>query len=233
MTITILIVTYDRPTEIRRTIDALRDKIQYAGPLRWHIADDGSPDNYVANVVRDYQEHLDITATVTPRLGWGANVNKALQHPRMTDLVFLCEDDYIALHPLNFNHGAALLLSSDHLGVVRYDGLEGHVGLNMWLKECRVAGDTFSYLEIDREKSTHLNIYSNRPHLRHRRWHDALGLYPENLPLGKTEEAYAHRVRNRLDAPGFAILMDGLPRAFDHIGKSRQGTEKDTLFKGG
>ncbi len=231
MTITILIVTYDRPTEIRRTIDALRDKIQYAGPLRWHIADDGSPGEYVTEIVRDYQENLDITATVTPRLGWGANVNKALQHPRMTDLIFLCEDDYIALHPLNFNYGAALLLSSDELGVVRYDGLEGHVGLNMWLKECKVAGDTFSYLEIDREKSTHLNIYSNRPHLRHRRWHDALGLYPENLPLGKTEETYAHRVRNRLDAPGFAVLMDGLPRAFDHIGKSRQGTEKDTLFK--
>jgi hypothetical protein len=67
--------------------------------------------------------------------------------------------------------------------------------------------------------------------LRHRRWHDFLGLYPETLPLGKTEEAYAHRVLDKTDAPGFAILPDGVPMAFDHIGHSRQGTDKDTLFK--
>lgn len=226
--ITVLLITYDRPREIRCTIDALRVHLHYSGALRWHIADDSSPADYIPQLVRDYPD-LGLIATTTQRQGWGANVNRALQHPQMTDLIFLCEDDYVAKRDIDLDFGAALLMGSD-LGVVRYDGIAGHVGLNLWLKEYDTALGRLNCLKVDQRHSTHLNVYSNRPHLRHRRFHDTFGLYKENLPLGKTEEEYAHRILDK-NGPGIAILPDGIPTAFDHIGVSRQGTDKDSLFK--
>ena len=76
-------------------------------------------------------------------------------------------------------------------------------------------------------QSSHLNVYSNRPHLRHRRLHDKLGMYKEGLPLGHTETEYAHRVKDNIGIAEVAVLQNGIERAFDHIGKSRQGTEMD------
>lgn len=227
--LTVLIVTYDRPAEIRRTIAALLSYIQYDGNLRWHIADDGSPDNYLPELHRDFPQ-LAFTATVTSRQGWGANVNKALTHPQMSDLIFLCEDDYVAQRPLDLTTGAALLSANNNLGCVRYDGLAGHVGLNLWLREAQLPTGAVTYLELDKRRSEHLNIYSNRPHLRHRRWHDHYGLYPTNVSLGRCEEVYAHTIKDDAYGPATIILPNGVWQAFDHIGHSRQGTAADTLF---
>lgn len=228
MTVTILLVTYNRPTEIRRTVTALLSHLHYAGDLRWHIADDDSPPDYLPQLRRDFPA-LNFTCTVTPRQGWGANVNKALQHPQMSDLIFLCEDDYVAYRDLDLDYGAALLSSVPTLGLVRYDGLAGHVGLNLWLQEAATSMGRLDYLLLDRQQSTHLNVYSHRPHLRHRRFHDTYGLYPEHLPLGLTEDRYAHLIKD-IAGPEICCLPDGVWQAFEHIGISRQGTVDDVLL---
>jgi len=226
--LTVILVTYNRPVEIRRTLEALLKHLKFSGVLRWHLADDGTPGEYIPALLREYPE-LAWSATTTKRQGWGANVNKALNHPGMTDLIFLCEDDYVVQQDLDLDAGAALLHSTD-LGVIRYDGLAGHVGLSLRLCEAETALGRLTYLELDRLNSSHLNVYSNRPHLRHRRFHDCYGPYPENLSLGKTEESYAHRILDQA-GPGIAILPSGIPQAFDHIGHSRQGTQEDSLFR--
>ena len=223
--LTVLLVTYDRPKEIRKTIDALKDRIDYPGKLRWHIADDSSPGNYLPALFVDYPE-LRFTATATNRKGWGANVNKALGYIK-TDYVFLCEDDYVAQRPLNLRDGVSILGAVPELGLIRYDGLAGHIGLRLWLKEAKANGKTINYLQLDRKHSGHLNVYSNRPHLRHRRLLYAVGPYAEGHRLGMTEEAYALRIIDTDPGCELAILADGIPRAFLHIGKSRQGTELD------
>ncbi|MBD3251135.1 hypothetical protein GF380_01535 [Candidatus Uhrbacteria bacterium] len=166
-----------------------------------------------------------MTATSTQRQGWGANVNKALTHIR-SDYVFLIEDDYVAQKSVNLTSGVAVLEHDESLGIVRYDGLAGHVGLALNIKEAP-GSPAVCYLQIDKGRSSHLNVYSNRPHLRHRRVYDKLGPYPESQSLGATETAYAHRVKDNIGQVGVAILADGIERAFDHIGKSRQGTEHD------
>ena len=222
--VTILLVTYDRPIEIRKTIDALIQHIKYDGELNWHIADDSTGGNYIEKIFRDYPK-LNFTATVTKRAGWGANVNKALSSIK-NDFIFLCEDDYVALKDIQLNHGVALLSGTKELGEVRYDGIAGHVGLVLELKEFH----SINYLVIDKEKSSHFNVYSNRPHLRHRRFHDLLGMYPEGISLGETETSYAGRVKNAIGYADVAILSNGVERAFEHIGKTRQGTEQDVGF---
>jgi glycosyltransferase involved in cell wall biosynthesis len=222
--LTIVLVTYDRPLEIRKTVQALLDHIVYDGNLIWHLADDGSPGDYVENLRRDFP--LNWHVTVTNRGGWGLNVNTAFEAID-TDLVFLIEDDYVSKYPVNLTAGAALLEACPTLDIVRYDGLEGHLGLNLWISEQRTDRGVIPYMLIDTEKSMHLNCYSNRPHLRHIRLHERVGLYATEQPLGLTEEMYAHAIKSADPQCGVAVLDDGIRRAFDHIGVTRQGTSQD------
>lgn len=228
--LTILVVTYDRPDEIRRTVRALDQHVIYPrDKLHWHLSDDGSPLEYIPGVQNAFP-HLHFTATVTQRKGWGANVNKGMGFANShlgCDYVFLCEDDYVALKDINLQDGVLLMEAIRAIGLVRYDGVSAH-DLILYLKEVKVGtGRMLDYLIIDR-LSPHLNVYSHRPHLKHRRFHSRYGPYKEATGLGMTETEFAHRVKDQgVDGPLLAILPDGIPRAFDHIGKSRQGSAAD------
>jgi len=226
----ILVVTYDRPKEIRAVIRALVENIIYPPEkINWHLSDDNSPKEYIPNIQKDFPD-LHFTATVTDRRGWGANVNKGmgyiLTHLKC-DYIFLCEDDYVAMGPVNIRDGVLLMEANKGIGLVRYDGISAHT-LNLYLREIKVGdGRMMDYMIIDRG-SPHLNVYSNRPHLKHRRLHSRYGAYREGSTLGHTEEDFAHAVRDKgVEGPLIAVLHDGIARAFDHIGHSRQGTELD------
>lgn len=223
--LTILIVTYDRPREIREVIDALQKTIDYSGDIRLHIADDGSPGNYVAELLNEYH-YLSPSHTITDRQGWGANVNKALRSIS-TDYIYLNEDDYVPYRVINLTSGVALLEAQENLGIVRYDGIEGHT-LDLKLREADTRIGRLNYLHISKH-SPHLNVYSHRPHLKHRRLHDLIGYYSEGLPLGETEEEFAHRIKDKYGdkPPHVAVLPNGIERAFNHIGASRQNTVHD------
>lgn len=231
--VTIVLVTYDRPNELRTTVASLMEHIVYPPErLRWHLADDGSPDPlYCESVIHESTLHGDVemrwSATQTTRKGWGANVNKALLHAMGdTEYVYLNEDDYVAQKTLRLDLGVQLMETVSEIGLVRYDGLSAHIGMILRLKEAKSADVRLDYLELDRA-SPLLNVYSHRPHLRHRRFTACVGMYPEGLSLGATEEAYAHRVRDMQQCPQVAVLDDGIVRAFDHIGRSRQGSDED------
>jgi len=223
--VTVLIVTYDRPGEIRKTMRTLQRRLCYGGQLRWHVADDGTPGDYLSELEADLG--ITFTSTVTPRQGWGTNVNTAWDAIE-TDFVFLCEDDYVARQSLNLTRGVALLLAEPAIGLVRYDGLAGHK-LNLFLREAKTKAGRLDYLVISRD-SPHLNIYSNRPHLVHRRFYEQIGPYAEGKSLGATETDYAHRVKDEEGGLLVVTLDDGIRRAFRHVGKSRQRSGKDSNY---
>lgn len=225
--VTVLIVTYDRPDEVRAVVGALRNHLRYLGKLCWHLADDSTGDpSYVPSILRDFPD-LTWTYTVTPqRGGWGVNVNTALQAVQ-TPYVFLCEDDHVAQRPLDLGAGVFVMEHVPTVGLVRYDGVEGH-RLTLHLEETpKVQGVRVHYLRADRLSSKELYVYSHRPHLKHKRFHEAYGLYTEGVDLGSTETLFAHRVRTAEAGPEIVVLSDGVERAFKHIGASRQGTAED------
>lgn len=227
--VAVMVITYDRPNEIRRVIRALDKYLQYDnGKFVWYLADDGSPGNYILDIQRDFP-NLSFRATITKRLGWGANVNKCMQKIAEKH-IFLCEDDYVALYPLDISKGVALLDSKAGIGLVRYDGLAGH-RLNLAIEEVKTRLGVLQYLEILKKESRGLNVYSHRPHLKNVGFHRAYGEYPMNKPLGETESAFAHRVKDLIKGPKIVTLENGVIRAFDHIGHSRQGTELDRISK--
>lgn len=225
--VAIQIITYDRPREIRRVIDGLRKYLHYEGKVVWCLCDDGSPEGYVARILADYPD-LSWVVSRTERKGWGGNANaglKSLAAARF-DYIFSLEDDYVPLGALEISRGVALMESLPGIGLVRYDGLEGHA-LDLELRECNtVQFGMLSYMRI-LKSSPFLFVYSNRPHLKHKKFHEFYGLYPEGVSLGATEEYFAHAVKGRADGPWLAILEDGVNRRFDHIGHSWQGSTSD------
>ncbi len=222
--VAVCIITYDRLREIKMTISALCSHLHYVGEIKWHLADDSTPGNYLGTIRNEFPT-LNFTYTKTDRKGWGTNVNTALGYLDKYPYVFLIEDDYVCQRDLDLTAGVALMEANDKIGAVRYDGIAAH-SLTLHLEEVETRIGRFSYLRIDKD-SPHLNVYSNRPHLRHRRFHECYGFYPEGKTLGVTETEFAHRVKDKKHCCDVAVLWDGIPTAFDHVGASRQGSELD------
>lgn len=240
-TIAILIITYDRPREIRQTINALKQHVKYDGPIHWHLADDGSPGLYVEDIKRDYAD-LHFTATITDRQGFGANVNKALTYCHAkTDYVFLIEDDRPPIKTFDFDRAVALLMSNDDagkpeaaterkpIGAIRLGGIAGH-WLWLELREANTPIGVLNYLHI-LHNSPFLNVYSNQPYMTHRRFWSVYGMLPEGKGLADTETTFAHRVKDKADGPWICCLHDGIEVAQNHIGHSRQATDLDIGYK--
>jgi hypothetical protein len=196
--------------------------------LLWHISDDGSKEPYLFDIKRDYAQ-LNFTSTVTNRGGWGKNANKGMVFCwGKSDYIYLNEDDYVPKYDIDLTSGVALLDANKNLGLIRYDGIEGHA-LDLQLREVQTMAGIVQVMAIA-HSSPHLNRYSNRPHLKHRRFHKAYDMYPEGVRLGETEEKFAHRVKNKYShSPKIAVLKTGIIRAFEHIGHSRQLTELDKM----
>jgi len=245
--ITICIITYRRPKEIRRTMDALLKQVNYPRDrLRWLIADDSSGGTYITDLQSTprYQT-LNIECSTTPvNSGWGANANTALEYiARLhtdSEFIFFIEDDYLLRKPLDLRVGAALMMQKPEIGMLRYRGTAGtHLVLHQleadisdYLPDYQdgvgVSGKV-TYCLID-GNSPSLYIYSHGCHLKRLSFHHFYGLYPEGIKLGHTEESYAHMVKDgmkRKGAPCVAILPEWIALQFDHIGVSYQHTEED------
>jgi hypothetical protein len=235
--VTVMLITYDRPDEIRRTIYGLLQNLRYPrDKLLWHIADDSSPGNYIHEIQEDFR-YLRFTNTVTNRKGWGANVNKALTFCYgKSSLVYLNEDDYVATREINLEKAVALITSKndshkpegapprEEIGMVRF-GFGAH-WMTMQQREADTEIGRFDYLHL-LKSSPFLNVYSHRPALRHRRLTDVYGLYKEGIPLADSETEYAGRIKRREDGPWITCLSDCIDNMYNHIGKSRQGSEHD------
>ena len=241
--VSVLIVTYDRPKEIRITIEALRKHIQYPkDKLRYHLCDDSSPGDYVYHIQEDFRD-LGITATITNRKGWGANTNKGLKHCwSQSDYVLLSEDDRPPTKPYNLDKAVALLASTKDcgrpeaaeprkpIGCIRLGGIASH-WLTLQSREADTGLGKLNYLHI-LKRSPFLNVWSNQPNVTHRRFFDYYGLFPEGRGLADTETTFAHMVKDKSSGPWVCTLTNGIDVAQDHIGHSRQSSGLDIGFKG-
>jgi glycosyltransferase involved in cell wall biosynthesis len=255
--VTVVICTYDRPEEIRTTISSLIANIKYPPEhLYWHIADDGTPSEpndpypyqYTLSLIKylgDRGQSGRIRFTRTDRKGWGANVNAAIKDVR-SDYIYFTEDDYVLLKPLDLRPYVAIMEMSDLIGMIRF-GIAGH-SLTAALREFNIMSKMPEYQEngggrgssglgtvqmwlLDRFLSSgpySEYLYSNRPHLVHKRFYDVYGLYPEGILLGDTELAYNAQIKRGSSTPEIACPANWCGWNYDHIGHSRQGTKEDT-----
>lgn len=244
--ITIVVVTFRRLNEIRKTIDALLKNVVYPRhKLHWLIADDHSDDTgeYVNAIVNTPRyKMLDMKASITEHnCGWGCNANTAIAKVE-TELMFFLEDDMQLTAPLDLRVGVALMETLPHVGMLRYRGTAGdHFVLHQM--ECDISkylpdyqdaeglSGKLTYCLID-SGSPSAYVYSNGSHLKRKSFHapENYGSYDEGKKLGHTEESFAITTKERMklpNAPAIAILPDFIKNVWNHFGQSYQLTELD------
>lgn len=218
--ITVILQTYKRTDVALRTIRAARRNLIYGGPLQWYVADDGSPAEHVGAVLEAVGG--DLLGYHTARRGYGGNCNdawNAVDH--LGALTLWLEDDWELRHPLDLYAYAALLMETHEIGMVRLGVLNLDVRGRTWAHGGHV------YWKLDKEP--HIDgtpVFTGHPSLRHRRYRQVYGDYPEGLLPGETELAYAYQFRmGPQDGPGIVWPADYPALGyFGHIGSVKTET---------
>lgn len=241
--ITVVIITFEREKELTETIERHADNLRYPfEKLSWLICDDCSPSHFAKRLAkRSAFKRLNIQVVETEQNGgWGKNTNWGLSHVK-TPYVFQVEDDKRLYKPLDLCVGVALMEVHPDIGYLRYRGTAGdHTIFHQFEADispfcpdyqdgsCGLPGH-LTYLQLDSGSPT-LWLYTHGPHLKHSRFHQFYGQYPEGLKLGPTEESYCHTVKNGMKQPGapaLVILPDWVTPHYEDFGQSFQGSEWD------
>jgi GT2 family glycosyltransferase len=181
--VTIMVITYNRRDVLHGTLTRLYEHLAYSGKLHYIVADDGSNDGTQQMLASD---HPDVHLVQSLRLGLGGNTNAGLRAAfELSDLVGSLQDDMHLLCTLDLDKHVQKLQEDPSAGFIRLWGVAGHQYIaRLDQQHWRIAWD-----------SPELYIPSDRPHLKHRRFHLAYGFYPEGRSTGDTEEAWSHQCR--------------------------------------
>lgn len=184
------IVTYNRRDMLYETVRRLHEHVAYSGPMHYIIADDGSDDG-TQEMVRGMFPHARIVQS--QRVGLGANTNAGLRAAlTVADVVYQSQDDLWLLATLDLDAHVQRLLTDPTCGFIRLWGVAGHH------YEAKLEGSYWRLMW----HSDELYIPSDRPHVKHRRFHEHFGFYPEGLATGHTEEAWCHQAKGRAGLEG-------------------------------
>lgn len=207
--ISIIIPTYNRPWILKKGIELLKHNLIYSGKITYYIGVDGD-----TSTCKMFAGHADVICIPGPNNGLGANLNRLIQ-TTPDDFLFQMDDDHHLLQPLPLDRHVREFEWNPSLGWLRMMGNAHHDYY------ARLKGE---YWHIFWE-SPELYIPSNRPHLKHRRFHGHFGLYPESVSLGETEETFCRQCKENEDKKyGVAIPLN--ETKWDHVGESWQLKDK-------
>lgn len=211
--IVVVFLTKDRTEYALRTLRTFLANVRYP-ELRYYVADDGSAQGHLDAISEALAGQTVIGWHTLPGGTYGESANKAwhVAHEQ-ADLTFFLEDDWELREPLDLAPYAQLLEERSDIGMVRL----GYLNLNMRGSVFGHAGRL--YWLLDREADEY--VFTGHPSLRHRRYREAYGAYPEGLAPGDTELGYAFQFRMR-QGPGI-VWPAGMAEygVFAHIGEKR------------
>lgn len=211
--LSILIPTYARYETLIEAIIRLNRFLAYPGKVTIYVGDDTPQDQQALTCygVGD----IPIIVISQPSGSLGANLNRLLR-ATPDNLLMQMDDDHLLTGPLDLEPHARRLLEDESAGWVR-----------LWLPECTCDGSHYykfsaqmkgGYWRV--EPYSELYGPSNRPHIKHRRFHKHYGPYSEGLKLGATEEEFCHRWQDKASKePGPDVLIPvhlGDPRTWLH-----------------
>ena len=212
--LSIVIITFNRRDILLGTIRRLYEHLDYAGPRHLIIADDGSPDGTVDAVRELHPAAIIITSN---RIGMGANTNAGLRAAfALSEYVLQLQDDMHLQHHFDLHPHVARLRDDPMAGFVRLWGVGGHK-YTATLSETPASG---SHWVVD-WRSDELYIPSDRPQVKHWRFHSHFGFYPEGLRTDQTEDAFCHQCKDRAIPGAPAVLVPhgvDIEKNFEHVG---------------
>lgn len=223
-TVTIILLTYDRMEAAEPTLRAALDLIRYSGPLALHIADDGSPDGYVAKL-RDIADTFPgvgaMSFTNAERGGYGTSYNLATQHVhRESEIVLPLEDDWLLQRPLDLDPLVETLTEEgSEIRCIRL----GYIGYTQPLRGEFRPSPAGHMLLLDPD-SDEPHVFAGHPRLETREFEIDVGPWPERIPAGATEFEVAKRREARCGVAWPASLIRAVEGdLFAHIGTKELG----------
>lgn len=224
--VSVLIPTYNRLQVVADTVSLLAQMLDYPGQLTFWLGvdnDQESPRQVIQHIQK--QCGVNVNALDGPRRrdphskGYlGANLNMLIKASRVDNLLMQLDDDHHLQRRLDLRPHVEVLLNDNTAGWIRLMGVGFH-------RYCGCLNGRYWRVNWD---SPELYIPSNRPHIKHRRFHEFFGMYPEGLKLGETEEGFCHQCKNRArqtpdKAPQVLVPLDVLTESgWDHVGHSFQ-----------
>lgn len=205
--ISVLIPTYDRPWILRKVLEGLKKNLVYSGSIKYYIGFDGDK-----SIAKMFSGDGDLIAIPGSNRGLGANLNRLIQNAT-SDYLLQLDDDHLLIKSLKLD---------SHIRKLRYDETAGWIRLMGIAYHDYVATLEEQYWRIW-WKSPEVYITSNRPHLKHKRFHEHFGLYPEDVSLGETETQFCRQCKILGQGPNVLVPLDMLTEsAWQHIGESWQ-----------
>lgn len=211
MRLAIVIPTYNRSLILQRNLNNLRKFALEGLEYRFFIGNAGNDDT-------EYRvAETDVEILNHSGQGLGQNLNNILNvAAKYSSHILQMDDDHI------------LMQTMDLVPHLRYLEEQSTVA---WIRLMEVAAHNYvadlkgRYWEV-RWDSPELYIPSMRPHLKHIRFHEFFGVYPEGLKLGQTEEGFCHFCREaaiKKGGPKVAVPLNVLTESsWQHVGQSWQ-----------
>lgn len=209
-----LIITYRRLELALETIHSVRANVDYPN-IGFVLADDGSGANYVDRLCRAIGGSYKVHVTDAARGGVGKSMNLGIAKILETADIWLhLEDDWVLPKPLDLRPSVKLLIEDPGVGMVRLGRL------TPGMKAESYSGGGYVWWKLIRNSDTYL--FSGNASLRHRRFHDAYGPYPDKkLTPGMTELWYCDRYNSGKGPEIVHPAWYATPDLFQHIGDSQ------------
>jgi hypothetical protein len=228
------VCTYKRPMYAALVLNVLNTGIHYYGPVRFHIADGGSPSEDIdvyKTILRDRNVSVEVTDNLADMC------NSCARHGG--DFWMTIMDDYLLRQPINVTPDVGLLMQDESIGVVRMSRLSfWGSGRGPETSGDLVTSDScLHWWKLDKSRSKDPYMSSIGAHLYHRRFWDFYGDIPScppNIP-GQAELNGNERFwRKGVNGPTVAIPMrfgedsEERKEPFWHIGTWRTDEYKST-----
>lgn len=187
--ISVVVFTHDRTNVARETLKSLFKNLKYSGQINWILADDRSSNEHLAELERVFKEHgvkHCLCQTTKTRFGLGASMNIGLQKAfEKTDIVLRVEDDWILEKELSLDKFVKTLDECKNVAGIRI-GMVGRVSTDSSLFK------DASYKPLIGPDSKAW-LFVNQVAIVHKRIHDSLGWYLENVGADRSEEEFRSR----------------------------------------
>lgn len=188
-----ILLTYQRTAYAQRTVAAAARSLR-CDDLAWYVADDGSDEAHLAAVHETLAQYdQQVVGGHSARVGYGANANRAWREAsHYSPITLWLEDDWELTQSLDIRPYVQLLLAHEDVGMVRLGYLNAH------MRGTSVARNGRLYWHLDHTPAVDgTPVFTGHPSLRHARYAESYGLYPEGLLPGDTELVYAYEYRVR------------------------------------
>lgn len=187
---------YNRPDTVRITIAKLLINLRYKGKVTIVVSEDGDYEKMAEAILKTELPQPELTSYHPhrhdlypgPGKGLGANLNHLLNIAAYADhkIIMLMDDDHWLEKPLDISPHVKQLMECPEAGWIRLYGIGHH----------NLVGDLNGRYWHIRWNSPDLYITSFRPHIKHVRFHEHFGNYPEGRSLAQTEEGFCHQCKD-------------------------------------